>query len=165
MRFFLVLAAVIVFAGLSSANASAAHHDPVVLQPVTDFIRAINADDTKSFPQLFTADAVACDEVPPYRWIGPNAIAHWLRDDNHLITAHHITNAIISVGSPTFFHRGGNGAYAVYPLTDAYTAEGKRQRETGLFTFALVETSSGWRIKLACFAKQSDTSDASWDGE
>jgi hypothetical protein len=164
MRLLSVLAAVAAVAVFGAGRASAAHLDPVVLQPVTDFIHAINAGNTKAFAGLFTADAVACDEVPPYRWLGPNAIAHWLRDDDRLITAHHITNAVISVGRPTFFHRGGNGAYATYPLVDAYTAGGKRQRETGLFTFALVDTSAGWRIKLACFAKEGDTSDASWDG-
>jgi ketosteroid isomerase-like protein len=164
MRFISFLTAVAALVVFSVGGASAAHPDPVVLQPVTEFIRAINSGDTKAFSRLFTADAVACDEVPPYRWLGPNAIAHWSHDDGRLIAAHHITNATVSVSPPTFFHRGGDGAYAVYPLVDAYTAGGKQQRETGLFTFALVETPTGWRIKLACFAKQSDTSDASWDG-
>lgn len=161
----LLLATVVAIVGLTPGRASAAPIDPVVLQPVTDFIRAINTGDTKAFSGLFTADAVACDEVPPYRWLGPNAVAHWLHDDDRLIAAHHITSAAISVGAPTFFHRSGDGGYAVFPLVDRYTAGGKRQRETGLFTFALAKTPSGWRIKLACFAKQSDTSDASWDGQ
>jgi ketosteroid isomerase-like protein len=163
MRFISIIAAIAIVVS-SSGRAWARQPDPVVLQPVTEFIHAINAGDTKAFSRLFTADAVACDEVPPYRWLGPNAVAHWSRDDDRLIAAHHITNAIISVAPPTYFHRGGDGAYAVYPLVDAYTVAGKRQRETGLFTFALVETPAGWRIKLACFAKLSDTSDASWDG-
>ena len=145
-------------------RASAAPNDPAVLKPVTDFIHAINAGDEQSFVRYFTADAVACDEVPPYRWLGPNAIVHWLHDDNRLIKAHGITNAVISVSAPTFFHRSGTGAYAVFPLLDAYTVAGKRQREAGLFTFTLVDTAAGWRITLACFAKKSDTSDKSWDG-
>jgi ketosteroid isomerase-like protein len=165
MRLRLIVAAVSAIVACSAGRASAVPLDPVVLRPVTGFIHAINAGDTKAFARLFTADAVACDEVPPYRWLGPNAVAHWLHDDDRLITAHHITDAVISVGTPTYFHRGGNGAYATYPLVDAYTVHGKRQRETGLFTFALADTRAGWRITLACFAKEGDTSDASWDGE
>ena len=91
-------------------RASAAPSDPAVLQPVTNFIRAINAGDEKSFALYFTPDAVVCDEVPPYRWVGPSAVAHWLHDDNRLIKAHGITNAVISVSAPTFFHRSGTGA-------------------------------------------------------
>jgi len=48
--------------------------------------------------------------------------------------------------------------------SEAHTAGGKRRRETGLFTFALTDTPAGWRITLACFPKEGDTSDASWDG-
>lgn len=159
----LTIAALLVVSGLFPA--SAAPRDPAALRPMSEFVRAVNAGETITPSRFFTSDAVICDEVPPYRWLGQKAIANWLRDDGRLIAAHHIEHAVISVGTPTFFHRSGNDAYAIYPLVDAYVVRGKRQRETGLLSAALVDTSAGWRIKLACFAKQSDTSDASWDGQ
>jgi SnoaL-like domain len=157
-------AALLVVSAFADA-APAGTSDAAIIQPTDALISAINADNEKAFAALFVPNAVLCDEVPPYRWTGQNAPLRWLHDDARLITRHHILDAYISMSPPSFVHTSSAGAYVVRPLVDAYTAGGKRQRETGLLTFVLVKESSAWRISLMCFSKSGDTSDASWNGE
>jgi ketosteroid isomerase-like protein len=161
----LVAAAATLFATSRPAEAAAGNPNAAIVQKTDAFVSAINAGDEKALAALFVPDAVLCDEVPPYRWTGPNAALNWLHDDARLITRHKILNATITVSPPTFVHASGTGAYVVRPLLDAYTVGGKRQHETGLLTFVLVKENSVWRISLMCFAKTGDTSDASWNGE
>jgi hypothetical protein len=72
MRLRSIVAGGVAMLVLTAGRVSAANLDPVVLQPVTEFIRAINTGDTTAFPRIFTAALV---NVPAGRRIKPACFA------------------------------------------------------------------------------------------
>lgn len=143
---------------VSAASASA---DPA-LAPISALTAAFNANDDAAVQRLFTPDGVAFDEVAPYRWTGPRAALDWLRADGVVIARNGVKSARITIAKPTFVHRSATRVYAVSPLVDRYVVGGRPQRETGLLTIVLVKRNGAWKISLLGFAKESDTSDRSW---
>jgi hypothetical protein len=153
-----------VIATMAFAEPSHPTVDRALLAPVDALVVAMNRSDDRAIAALMTPDAVIQDEVAPYRWIGPNAEAHWSKDDGSLIGKRGVTASHSTRGAPTFVHHNATHAFLTVPLTYDYTLRGKREHETGLWTIVMAKTSGAWRISLLGFAKTSDTSDATWDG-
>ena len=166
---FVCLIVTLGFAAMPAAMVSAAAAtqpviDRALLAPIDALVVAMNRGDDHAIAALMTTDVVITDEVAPYRWIGPNAEAHWSHDDGLLIHKRGVTASHSARGVPTFVHHDATHAFIMVPLAYDYTCGGKRQHETGLWTIDMLKTGDLWRITFLGFAKTGDTSDATWDG-
>jgi len=160
---------VVVMATLLTGHAASAQDsrlaDQAVLKTIDALVSAMNKNDDRAIAALMTADAVMQDEIAPYRWLGPNAEAKWSHDDAQLIAKRGVTQSHSSRGVPTFVHRTATHAFATVPLVYTYMLGGRPQRETGLWTIVFAKSGPTWQITFLGFAKVSDTSDATWNGQ
>ena len=90
-------------------------------------------------------DAAVIDDIPPFEWHGPGACYRWQKD-NDAYLQQGISDETFTIGSPRQLIISGDRAYAVIPVTYAFTQKGKRVRELATGTFALQKTAAGWRI-------------------
>ncbi len=147
----------------SNVPAGAATADPAVLKPIDAIIAGANAGNVSSIVAAYTSDAVIIDEFAPYRWSGPNAAATWFADFGAFLKKLKVTEPKIGRSAPSWVHPnksfpGPKGsAYVVVPATFTYKAGGKAQKETGSWTFVLVQTANGWKVQASAWAKLTDT--------
>jgi hypothetical protein len=125
-----------------------------VLKPAHEFMDTFNKGDTKGAVAA-CADAVAIvDEFAPFVWHGTGACTTWMKDYDADAARRHITDGVVTLGTPLHVDVDGDRAYVVIPSTYAFRLNGKAIKETGsLFTFAMLKGPKGWRIVGWSWAK------------
>lgn len=119
-----------------------------VVAAVQAYNDAGNKADRKAYASSCTSDAVVVDHVPPYLFQGPTACA----DEYDAVVAWGAANKIGTddlyqkVFDPVFFERSGKNAYAVFPVTDWFKQNGKKQVEKLYLTTVLRREENSWRI-------------------
>jgi hypothetical protein len=141
----LPIAAAVALAALPIA-AHAGPAEDAVMQPITRFVVALNADDEKAAAATMTGTQSITDEFAPFHWEGSAAIAAWFAGDAADATAHGVTGGVVSIAKPLHVTISGEHAYAVVPMTYAYTMKGAKTVETAVFTASLLKSGAGWRM-------------------
>src|SRR5215475_7311222 len=98
-------------------------------------------------------DAAIIDDIPPFEWHGPGACSRWQKD-NDAYLHQGISDETFTIGNPQQLIISRDRAYAVIPVTYAFTQKGKRVKELATGTFALQKTAAGWRIAAWTWAMQ-----------
>src|SRR5512146_1181953 len=88
-------------------------------------VNSFNAQDHDLFLSVFGDTAIIIDGIAPYRWVNPNAPAHWLADvekwrENFGVTGEHLSYEM------GFWNVDGRSAYAVISGTLTVTIKGQR---------------------------------------
>jgi ketosteroid isomerase-like protein len=126
---------------ISPSRAAAA-----VTLPIHRFADAANKGDSKTEAALCTSPASVVDEFPPYVWQGSDACAAWASALARFSKTMQVTDMAVTLAKPSTLSIDGSTAYAVFPSTLTYRQREKPVKETGLWTFALRKTPSGWHI-------------------
>ena len=111
----------------------------------SDIIAVLNHWSTNSSADC-ADDAAVIDSFPPFEWHGAGGCAKWQKDSDAEMKAQGMTNTAATIGKPRQLTITGDRAYAVAPITFAFTQQGKRISTKGMTTFTLVKTAAGWRI-------------------
>jgi hypothetical protein len=105
------------------------------------------ADLSPSTAELCTADAMIFDGVAPYRWKGPDACENWRKDMLANAAQHGVTGAHLVLGVPNLLEVTGDEAYASFPATMTFQADGKSVSLPGsTLTLTLHKVGSTWKI-------------------
>ncbi len=123
--------------------AAAPMADAAVMAPLQQFADGMNAGDMKKAGAAYAVPASIIDEFAPHHW---NSFSDWLRDAGAFFKANGVTDLHIALGKPTDTQIGAHEAYLVVPTVLTSKTHGKATTERGIFTFALVKNSDGWRI-------------------
>jgi len=86
---------------------------PTELQRLIDtHINSFNTQNRERFLSVFGDTAIIIDGIAPYRWLNPNAPAHWLDDVEKWRGANGVTEEHVSY-EMGFWNVEDNHAYAV----------------------------------------------------
>lgn len=105
------------------------------------------ADLSPSTAELCTADAMIFDGVAPYRWKGPDACENWRKDTLANLSKRGVTGAHLVLGDPNLLEVSGDDAYASFPATMTFQADGKNVSVPGsTLTLTVHKVGSTWKI-------------------
>lgn len=119
---------------------------------IARFTAAVNAGDQQAAIAHFTADASITEDVPPYRWHGPEAGARWLLAMWENGQRAGLANIAMTLGAPTRVEVSGDHAYVVVPGALTFDMGGQPQRDDGTLTFALQKSGDAWLIGSLAWA-------------
>jgi ketosteroid isomerase-like protein len=123
-----------------------------VLAPIAGAIARANADDAAGVGSYFTPNAVVVDNFAPFVWSGQNAGSAWWTAVDADNAKGHVKNLHATMVKVVRTVVAGNRAYVVVQLTIALVQNGKPARYPGLWTIALAQTGSQWKIANATFS-------------
>lgn len=123
-----------------------------LMAPVRLWIEGFNANQPQLAARAFAPDAVIIDEVPPYRWQGPTALADWAAAAAKGAEAFHATNLHATLGNPTWSEINGDIGYMVVPEAVDSLVDGKANCERGLHSFSFRNIGGEWKITASAFA-------------
>ena len=103
----------------------------------------------------YISDVVIIDEIPPYRWEGPDANAQWWADFRRFAKAVKLTTWHLSYARPTYWEVSNGRAYIALPATSTGVVGGKPFKETGMETYLLVKVGTRWKTQGWSYAKMS----------
>lgn len=136
----------------AQAPASAATESGIedVVAPLKRFQSAFNGG-VWTFPSdVFTDDAVAVDGFAPFVWQGHGGVRTWYAallgsnaSENEAFLAQKFH---LEIGTPITVRRDGDRAYIVFPATNSWTKDGKRQYESARWAVTFLRGDNGWRI-------------------
>jgi len=123
-----------------------------VVATITRFTAAVNAGDQQTAIAHFTADASITEDVPPYRWQGPEAGAQWLLAMWENGQRAGLADIAMTPGAPTRVEVSGDHAYVVIPGALTFEMGGQPHRDDGTLTFALQKSGDAWLIGSLAWA-------------
>ena len=128
--------------------AGAATPDAQLIAPIQKFIESFNKGDmtAAAATHAATADLAITDEVPPYHWQGTQAFQAWSADLGRDLQKQGLTDAMVTLGTPTRRETDGDSAYVVVPAVFTFKQRGVAMREAAQMTFALQNGGGGWLI-------------------
>ena len=91
-------------------------------------------------------DAAIIDNVAPYIWKGPTAVADWMLGMTVNLEERGISDGSVVYGDPIANSIDGDHAYVVVPAVWSYKAKSIPMRDTATIAFALRRTPAGWKI-------------------
>ncbi len=135
-----------------SAPAFAQPAADAALTPIKSFVAALNAGSLPQAEATMIAAPSITDEFAPFHWQGKGALAAWMNGDAADAKAHGVTDGVVAIDKPVHLTLASDHAYAVVPMTYAYTQGGKKVTETALFTASLVNTKGKWLMSSWAYA-------------
>lgn len=132
----------------TGAAAGAATPDAQLMAPIQKFIDSFNKGDmaAAAATHAATADLAIIDEVPPYHWQGAQAFQAWSADLGLDVQKKGLTDARVTLGTPTRQETDGDSAYLVVPAVFTFKQRGMAMREAAQMTFTLKKDGGGWLI-------------------
>jgi len=129
-----------------SAQARAA--DRAVDAPIRTMVLAFNRGDIALAKSTHVDAPMIVDEpTAPFAWSGPSAFDDWVSALGKSEAKAGKTGGKVALGPITRESVIGNNAYVVVPSTYTFQQAGRKMRETGTMTFALVKQSADWKIQ------------------
>ncbi|WP_020175893.1 hypothetical protein [Methyloferula stellata] len=124
---------------------AASSNDPMAT--VEAFRAAITKGDAQGVSDAHVeGDVAIIDNVAPFIWKGPTAVADWMLSMTVSVEERGIRDGSVVYDDPVAEITDGDQAYVVVPAVWSYEAKGIRMRDAATIAFALRRTSSGWRI-------------------
>jgi ketosteroid isomerase-like protein len=140
-----IVALVAMFALNPSLAAASDASDAIAV--IHKFSESANGNDREVYASYCADDVVFIDHVPPYVFRGPkacqeewDAVGAWAEKNNLSV------DGFSRLSQPAFVDVSGDRVYAVFPVTASITLHGKKEVETGDWTFVLRREVKGWRI-------------------
>jgi hypothetical protein len=121
--------------------------DRAVEAPIRTMVLAFNKGDVALAKSTHVAEPMILDEpTAPFAWSGPSAFDDWIAALSRSEAQTGKTAGKVGLGPVTRASVMGNHAYIVVPSTYTFQQGGRKMRETGTMTFALVKQSADWKI-------------------
>jgi ketosteroid isomerase-like protein len=121
-----------------------AHRD--VAGSIDRFVNAVNEGNYKAALEHFTPDATIIEDIPPYRWQGPQAGSRWMAAMGENAARSGITSIVMQLGDATRVEVDADNAYAVYSAILILSGNALRLQSGGCLTFTLQRAETGWLI-------------------
>src|SRR5499426_2831655 len=117
-------------------------------------IEGFNTQNTDLFLSVFGDTAIIIDGIAPYRWLNPNAPAHWLADVEKWrqdlgVTYEHLSYEM------GFWNVEGSSAYAVISGTLTVTIKGHSVVRTGTLAYTFANRDGVWKIEAQAWGRTS----------
>ncbi|MBV9719965.1 MAG: hypothetical protein JOZ77_11645 [Candidatus Eremiobacteraeota bacterium] len=138
-----VLAFICVVMGVHGARAA---EGADVMATIDRAMDALNGGNRAAWIASCAVPAAIIDDIPPHTWQGVSACGDWWRAFAADAKNNHVTDGAVRLGTPLHLAITGSVAYVVCPATYAYRQSGKPRTESGIFTFAMKRSASGWLI-------------------
>jgi hypothetical protein len=119
---------------------------------VTAAIMKINANDAVGLRSLFTDNATIIDEVPPFRWSGPDAVAKWLSQSNAFAGTDGLKTFTQSSSDLLGFEKGRAHFDAAFRVN----LSKKGRVSCGKWVFVLQRIGESWKIREAIWTSLPD---------
>ncbi len=104
------------------------------------------------FLGVFGDDAIIIDGIAPYRWLNPNAPAHWLADVEKWREAFQVTSEPLSY-EMGFSNVEGANAHAVVSATLTVTIKGQTAARTGTLAYTFSKHGEAWKIDAQAWGR------------
>jgi len=128
---------------------------PLEIQALIDtHISAFNSNDRELFCSVFGDTGVIIDGIAPYRWLSPNAPAHWLDDVEKWRETNGVTDERVTYAMG-FWNVEGNHAYAVIAGTLSLKLKGQPVARNGTLAFTFAKHGSTWKIEAQAWGRTS----------
>jgi len=125
------------------------------LQTLIDtHINGFNTQNRERFLSVFADTAIIIDGIAPYRWLNPNAPAHWLDDVEKWRKANGVTEEGVSY-EMGFWNVEGNYAYAVISATLTIKLKGQSTSRTGTLAYTFAKHETAWKIEAQAWGRTS----------
>jgi len=122
------------------------------MSAIEAFRDAMIAGDAKGIADVHIEGNVAIiDNVAPFIWNGPNAVADWMLSMTLYLEERNIRDGSIVYHSPIATSADGDQAYVLVPAVWSYTSLGIPVHRAASITFALRRTRAGWKIAGWCW--------------
>ena len=110
------------------------------------FVNAVNEGDYVGALEHFTPDATIVEDIPPYRWQGPQAGAQWMAAMGENAARSGMTGIAMQLGEATRVEIDAGNAYAVYSALLILSGNGPPLQAVGCLIFSLRRAEAGWLI-------------------
>ena len=128
---------------------------PAAIQALIDaHIDGFNTQDNDLFLGVFGDTAIIIDGIAPYRWLNPDAPAHWLADVEKWREGLGVTHEHLSY-EMGFWNVEGSSAYAVIAGTLTVTIKGQSVVRTGTLAYTFANRDGVWRIEAQAWGRTS----------
>lgn len=116
-------------------------------EAVEAFRVALSVGDGKGVEAAHTdGDVTILDNVAPFIWSGPAAVATWLADMAAYARHRGLSDQNVIYGAAISELIDGDAAYGIYPAEWTYLEHGTPRRDKATIAFALRYTPRGWKI-------------------
>ena len=129
------------------------NNPPAAIQTLIDaHIDGFNTQDNELFFSVFGDTAIIIDGIAPYRWLNPDAPAHWLADVEKWrrdlgVTYEHLSYEM------GFWNVEGPSAYAVISGTLTVTIKGQSVVRTGTLAYTFANRDGVWKIEAQAWGR------------
>jgi len=113
---------------------------------IATHIKAFNTNDRELFISVFGDTGIIIDGIAPYRWLNPNAPAHWLDDVEKWRETYGATEERLSY-KMGICNVEGAYAYAVISGTLSVKLKGQPVSRTGTLTYTFAKRGGAWKIE------------------
>lgn len=113
---------------------------------VTQMVDAVNRTDMAAASTWFADGAVIVEDIPPYRWDGPDAVSNWLKVVAGSAKRRGVGAVSMKLGGATRIDVEGDRAYALFPGLLTFRTAGGNFLAEGLLTFTLIVGDDRWLI-------------------
>ena len=121
-----------------------------VLAAIRAFVDAVNRGDQPAALARLAHDVTIIEDLPPYRWHGPEAGAEWMLAMWHNGQRTGLTQVEMALGADLRVEVDRDHAYVVLPGFLSLSGNGQSVSADGRLTFALRKDGQDWLI--AAFA-------------
>lgn len=121
-------------------------HDEL-LHSVARFVDAVNNADVPAALGHFAPDAVIVEDLPPYRWQGPDAGSAWLFAMRENAEAAGLTSIVMRLEQAIRVEVDADDAYAVFAGHLKYRGHAVELQSRGCLIFTLRKAGAGWLIR------------------
>ena len=139
----------------SSAKTAATGKPLAEIQSLIDsHINGFNTQDNNLFFSVFGDTAIIIDDIPPYRWLNPNAPAKWTADVEKWRKDLGVTKEHLSY-EMGFWNVEGSSAYAVIYGTLIVTTKSQSIVRTGTLAYTFARRDRVWKIEAQAWGRTS----------
>ena len=117
-----------------------------VTAAIRALVRAVNEGDFGEAVSAFTDDAAIVEDIPPYRWTGPDAPPRWLAAMGANAAHLGVRHVTMQVGEPMRLEADDTHAYAVIPGELALSMSDAELSAEGVLVVTLQSRSGRWLI-------------------
>lgn len=118
-----------------------------LLHSVERFVDAVNNGDVSDALGHFAPDAVIVEDLPPYRWQGPDAGSEWLVAMRENAQAAGLTSIVMRLEPAIRVEVDADDAYAVFAGHLKYRGNAVELQSRGCLTFTLRKAGAKWLIR------------------
>ena len=128
---------------------------PTEIQTLIDTsIDSFNSQNRERYINVFGDTAIIIDGIAPYRWLNPNAPAHWLDDVEKWRKANGVAEESFSY-KMGFWNVEGASAYAVISGTLTVKLASQSVVRTGTLAYTFAKRDNIWKIEAQAWGRTS----------